>query len=122
MLIYLCFKRTTHKPEAATPGVPKMFTSFTGKHLCWSLFLITRDSNKVFSCEYCKSFKNTYFEQHLQTTASDKYENRQEYSEHCETFMIELSMKIVNSENLHRYRLKERHIVLLTASLSKKKR
>ena len=24
----------------------------------------------VFSCEYCKIFKNTYFEEHLRTTAS----------------------------------------------------
>ena len=24
----------------------------------------------VFSCEFCKTFKNTYFEEHLQTTAS----------------------------------------------------
>ena len=25
---------------------------------------------QVFSCEYCEIFKNTYFEEHLQTTAS----------------------------------------------------
>ena len=25
---------------------------------------------QVFSCEYCEIFKNTYFEKHLQTTAS----------------------------------------------------
>ena len=32
---------------------------FTGKHLRWSLFLI-----KMFSCECCEIFKNTYFIEH----------------------------------------------------------
>ena len=26
---------------------------------------------QVFSCEYCKIFKNTYFEEHLRTAASE---------------------------------------------------
>ena len=52
-------------------GVLKYFAIFTGKHLCWSLFSIMlpafrpetflkRDANatQVFSCEYCKNFKN----------------------------------------------------------------
>ena len=31
--------------------------------------LLKRDFiKKVFSCEYCEIFKNTYFEEHLQTT------------------------------------------------------
>ena len=53
-------------------GVLKNFAIFTGKHLCRSLFLIKlqcwrpatllkRDSTQVFSCEYCKIFKNTFF-------------------------------------------------------------
>ena len=41
-------------------GVLKNFANFTGKHLCWSLFV------KI--C--CRShFENTYFEEYLQTTA-----------------------------------------------------
>ena len=38
---------------------------FTENHLCWSLFLI-----KLFPCEYCEIFKNTYFEEHLRTAVS----------------------------------------------------
>ena len=56
-------------------GVLKNFAKFTGKHLCGSLFI-----NKVaqmFSCEFCKIFKNTYFEEHQSTTVdfwlSSKY-------------------------------------------------
>ena len=26
----------------------------------------------MFSCEYCVTFKNTYFEEHLRTAASEK--------------------------------------------------
>ena len=37
--------------------VLKNCANFTRKHLCWSLFLF-------------KVFKNTYFEEHLRTTAS----------------------------------------------------
>ena len=62
-------------------AVLKNFTIFTGKHLCWSLLLrhlrasrpatfLKRDSDTVFSCEYCKIFKNTYFDENLRTTAS----------------------------------------------------
>ena len=53
----------------------------TGKHRCWSLFLIKlqawrsvtllkRDSN---TGEYCKIFKNTYFKEYLQVAASVKW-------------------------------------------------
>ena len=56
-------------PEAATRGVIekvviKNFAIFTGKHLCWSLFL-KETLIKVFSCEYCE-----IFEKNLRTTAS----------------------------------------------------
>ena len=51
---------------------------FTGKYLCWSLFLIKnfeatllkKDSTQVFSCEYCVLFKITCFKEYLRTVAS----------------------------------------------------
>ena len=56
-------------------AVPENFAIFTGKHLCWSLFLIKRLYEKetptpVFSCEYVEIFKKTYFEEHLRIEAS----------------------------------------------------
>ena len=44
-------------------GVFRNFAKFTGKHLC--------QSPQVFSCEFCKFAKNTFFTEHLRTTASD---------------------------------------------------
>ena len=58
--------------------------NFTGKQLCWSLFLIwlqvfrsavllkidSKTPTQVFSSEICEIFKNTYSEEYLQTTAS----------------------------------------------------
>ena len=55
--------------------------NFTGKNLCWSLFLIKlqvfrpatllkRDSDTGISCEICEIFKNVFFEEHLWKTAS----------------------------------------------------
>ena len=52
------------------------------KHLCWNLLLIQlqvfkpanllkKTPTQVFSCEYCKIFKNPSFEEHLRTAASE---------------------------------------------------
>ena len=84
-----------HMVEAATDkvfckkGFLKNFAIFTGKHLCWSLFvtivqtfrpatLLKRDSNTWFADEIWEIFKNTYFEQHLFSTSIiiDFVENR----------------------------------------------
>ena len=52
--------------ETATRGVLKNFAKFTGKHLCWSLFLIKLHlqiyySTHAFSCEICEIVKKTFF-------------------------------------------------------------
>ena len=49
-------------------GALKNFAIFTGKHLCWNLFLIKLQDwkyNTVFSYEYCKIFENSFFMDHL---------------------------------------------------------
>ena len=57
-------------------GVLKNFAIFTRKRLCWSLFLIKlqdwrlvfslkETSTQVFSYEYCKIFKNSFFMENL---------------------------------------------------------
>ena len=70
-------------PEEATRGVlcKKVFLEisqkFTRKHLCQSLFLIKLQAfikketlAQVLSCECCEISKNTFFTEHLWTTAS----------------------------------------------------
>ena len=54
-------------------GALKNFANFTGKHLCWSLFLVKFLTNfikgtptQVFSCEIWKNYKNTFSTEHLQ--------------------------------------------------------
>ena len=53
-------------------GVLKSFANFTGKHLCWSLFLknlqaeglqlyLKKCLTQVFSCEVCKIFAKIFF-------------------------------------------------------------
>ena len=37
------------------------------------LHFIQKTPTQVLSCEYCKSFKNTYFEKHLQTIVSENW-------------------------------------------------
>ena len=63
-------------------GILKNFANFTRKHLYWNLFLIKlqtcnfikrrlqhRGGGGAF-CEICDIFKNNYFEEYLQTTAT----------------------------------------------------
>ena len=70
--------RSGHKRCFMKKPVFKNFAMFTGKHLCWSLFLIkwqARDlqiyqketPTRVFCCEYCEIFKSTYFDEHQKT-------------------------------------------------------
>ena len=60
----------------------KNFAIFTGKHLCWGLFLIKlqafrpaiflkRDSNTGVSFGYCEMFKNSGFYRKPQVATSD---------------------------------------------------
>ena len=61
-------------------GVLRNFTKFTGKHLYQSLcfnkfveaynFIKKETLAQVFSCEFCEISKNTFFTEHLWTTAS----------------------------------------------------
>ena len=57
-------------------AVLKNFAVLPRKHLCWSLFLIKLQAQvcvfikketltQVFSCEYCKIFKKSFFIKHL---------------------------------------------------------
>ena len=55
-------------------AVLRNFAIFTGKNLCWSFFLIKlqlQAPTLVFSYEYFNILKNTYFEEHLWTAASN---------------------------------------------------
>ena len=56
--------------------------NFTRKQMCWSLILIKlqawrpvslleKTPTQVFCCEIFENFKNTYFEEHLRTTAPE---------------------------------------------------
>ena len=87
----LALFRSIHRRCCLKNGVLKYFENFIGKHLCWSFFLIIagiqacsfyyKDTlTLMFSYGNCKILKNTYFEEHLQKTASicftSKYYNK----------------------------------------------
>ena len=84
----LCFSKVAgSKPEtvgssccrsSVRKGIPKNLGNFTGRHMCWSLFLIKlqlqfsgsatllkQTPTLVFSCEIYKLLKNNFFEEHL---------------------------------------------------------
>ena len=56
--------KNSHRRCSIKKNFLKNFAIFTGKHLRWSLFLISSQLN------FAKIFKNTYFEKHMQTAAS----------------------------------------------------
>ena len=54
-------------------GVLKNFAIFTGKHMCWSIFLIIETPTQVFSRQYCKNFKSSFFYRtHLVAASGDQ--------------------------------------------------
>ena len=65
LLLFLILK-SSHRSYSVGKGVLK---NFTGKHFCWSLFLIKLQAwgpaTQVLSTEICKIFKNTYFYKRL---------------------------------------------------------
>ena len=60
-------------------AVLKYFSNFTGKQLCWrpeGLQLYQGETpTQAFCCLICEIFKNTYFEQHMRTTFSERFLN-----------------------------------------------
>ena len=67
----------------------KNLANFTGKRLCCrveGLQLYQKETlTQVFSCEICKIFKNTYFEEHLRTTTSASQVFFNEFRQKCST-------------------------------------
>ena len=63
--------RSSPRKWSKTKDALIIFAKFTGKHLFQGLFFIKGETlTQVFSYEFYKTFKNTYFEEHLSTTAS----------------------------------------------------
>ena len=72
-----CTRRNSHQRFSIKKGVPKNYTKFTSKHLCHCLFFnnaaVLRSATfwkkktltQVFSCEFCKILKNTFFTEHF---------------------------------------------------------
>ena len=61
-----CDEAVSMLTETATRGFLKNLAIFTGKHLCWSLFLIKLHLQicyltHAFSCEICEIVKKTFF-------------------------------------------------------------
>ena len=76
--------RSSHQSCSVKICVLKYFANFTGKHLCWSLFLTESSGlqlfkkvppTQVFSFAICENFQNTYFEENLWTTVSETCSN-----------------------------------------------
>ena len=75
-------------------SVLRYFAKFTAKHLCQSLFFnkvcrpqpcnfIEKETlAQVFSCKFCEISKNTFFTEHLWTTASYVFHLKHQPSQH----------------------------------------
>ena len=55
------FFRSSRPEMFCIKGVLKIFTKFTGKRLCQSLFIKKETLAQVFSCEFCEIFWSTFF-------------------------------------------------------------
>ena len=83
----ISFNRSSHRMCSVRKRVLKIFTKFTGKYLCQSLFAETCIFVKketlahVFSCEFCETLKNTFFTEHLWVAGSDSIQLSYDLSE-----------------------------------------
>ena len=83
--------RSSHWRCSAKQGVLKSFANFTRKNRCWSVFLINlqfwgpgtlskKTSTQGLSCEIWILFKNNNFQEHLWTSASKLYLERDSFT------------------------------------------
>ena len=72
--------RSSHQRCSTKKATLKNFAIFIGKHLKACNFIKKRLQHKC--CEYCEIFKNTCFEEHLQTAASASVFNKNKRSLH----------------------------------------
>ena len=80
MLLICLFTKYNHESQLESQkqppegfykkGIFTNFAKFTGKHLCQSVFLNKVALAQVFPGVFCKNSKNTFFTEHLRTTAS----------------------------------------------------
>ena len=79
--------RSSHWRCSVKQGVLKNFANFTGKNLCWNLFLIKlqfwwpttllkKTLTEMLSCKLCKLFKDSYFDENLWMSNSKLYFKR----------------------------------------------
>ena len=85
IIIPIQIYRNSHQRCSVKKVVLRNLTKFTGKHLCQSLsfncrpqanFIKKETLAQVFSCEFCKISKNTFFTDHLRTTASVRFKKK----------------------------------------------
>ena len=84
------------------------FIKFTGKQLCWSLFfnkvvglkmpetcnsIQKKTPTQLFSCEFSKSLKNTFFTEHFPAIASLPLQNNFLNQQSSETIDLRVSVK-----------------------------
>ena len=63
--------RSKHLRCSTIKAALKNFSNFTGKHLCWILFLIKLQApTQVLYCEIWEIYKYTYFKEYLLTVTS----------------------------------------------------
>ena len=61
--------KSSNRKCSVKKGVLINFAKFSGKHLCQRLFIKKESLAQVFSCQFCKIYKSTFFTEHLRTTA-----------------------------------------------------
>ena len=59
--------------KVVTSVLESLFNKVAGLQASRPTTLLKKDSNTVFSCEYCEIFKSTCFEEHLPPAASVNY-------------------------------------------------
>lgn len=84
-VLYWCTaKISSYSIDVVQKSVLKNNLKFTGKYMCQNLFVLNLQSYSLqlhsgpvcIHCEFCGNFKNSYFAEYVQVTASENQEKK----------------------------------------------
>ena len=108
MLLLKLFSVQVHSCEIQI-NLRSVVTNFSMATVFRLATLSKRNPTPVFSCEYCKIFKNTYFEGHLRTPAYEYH-----FTYYFRVLFLRLYFNVLLSIMIQRYKRCKDNVVLST--------
>ena len=74
----------------------------TGAVLLKKVFWKISQNSQVFSCQFCETFKNTFFTEDLRATVSETVKESEAYSKPCQTHFFSPAKQLLTINFFHK--------------------